>query len=440
VPVTPGAVILVAGPRLAGTTSVLQGLQRQLPSLTFVEYDERAPADRPTAVVFVVSAVAALLPSDCNLLDHVAARTDAVIGAVSKIDIHSGWRSALESNRIFLIGHHSRYLSTQWTAVAAAPDFGLPKVDELVAAVRAALTGRHLADRNRLRSELADQDAALDALRRQRRGVVRADQQLKGDRRSALSNRLQHARLQVHGCARERCQSASVEFRRGVDAVTRRTLPAYLSTVRSRAELVLAGIAATVSAHLNELERELGLPTGPAEPVSVAPLSLPVVPQARRLESRLTTLLGLSFGLGVVLMLGRAGVIGSPADLPAPWGSVGLVVSLVLGTCLGWWVARTRNLLQARVSLDRWVTDVAATLRAAAKEQVAARLLEVERRLVDAAAGLAAAEYRCVDERLARIDRELRNRLSQRARTEKQLAVLQAEFGRNGAIRSGDPR
>ena len=85
-------VVLVTGPWLAGVSGVVAALNERLPDRTFVESADLVPGVAPTAVVFVVSAAAALTDSDCALLDAATADTDAVIGAVSKIDVHRGWR------------------------------------------------------------------------------------------------------------------------------------------------------------------------------------------------------------------------------------------------------------------------------------------------------------------------------------------------------------
>jgi hypothetical protein len=75
-------VVLVTGPWLAGVSSVVAALSERLPEHTFIESTDLAPGEAPTAVVFVVSASAALTESDCALLDAATADTDAVVGLV----------------------------------------------------------------------------------------------------------------------------------------------------------------------------------------------------------------------------------------------------------------------------------------------------------------------------------------------------------------------
>lgn len=61
---TPGVetrdAVLVAGPWLAGSTSVMAALRERMPQTTFVESTELVAGEAPAAVVFVVSAAASI--------------------------------------------------------------------------------------------------------------------------------------------------------------------------------------------------------------------------------------------------------------------------------------------------------------------------------------------------------------------------------------------
>ena len=83
-------VVLVTGPWLAGTSSLIAVLRERMPERTFVEADELSAAHAPTAVVFVVSAITPLTESDCALVDLAANYTDLIIGVVAKIDAQVG--------------------------------------------------------------------------------------------------------------------------------------------------------------------------------------------------------------------------------------------------------------------------------------------------------------------------------------------------------------
>ena len=76
-------VVLVTGPWMAGVTGMVAALRERLPQHKFVESMELGPGDAPTAVLFVVSAAAALTESDCALLDAAVEHTDVLVGVVS---------------------------------------------------------------------------------------------------------------------------------------------------------------------------------------------------------------------------------------------------------------------------------------------------------------------------------------------------------------------
>jgi hypothetical protein len=125
--------VLVTGPWLAGVSAVAAALHQRLPHQLFVEATDLAADEVPTAVVFVVSAAAAVTKSDCELLDTVADQTDVVICAVSKIDLHRHWPEMLAAARDTLAGHARRYRDVSWVGVAAAPELGEPRIDDLAA-------------------------------------------------------------------------------------------------------------------------------------------------------------------------------------------------------------------------------------------------------------------------------------------------------------------
>ena len=131
-------VVLVTGPWLAGTTSLIAALRERMPEHTFVEADDLGPGYAPAAVVFVVSAIAPVTESDCTLVDLAARYTDLVIGVVSKIDAHRDWRDVLAADRALLAARAPRYAEVPWVGVAAAPDLGEPNLDELVDLLSAA--------------------------------------------------------------------------------------------------------------------------------------------------------------------------------------------------------------------------------------------------------------------------------------------------------------
>lgn len=201
-------VVLVTGPWLAGVSGVRAALAERLPQRRFVETAELGPGDAPVAVVFVVSAATALTESDCVLLDTAAEHTDAVVAVVSKIDVHRGWRDVLTSNRDRLAARASRYARVPWVGAAAAPELGEPYLDDLVAAIQKQLADPAVARRNMLRAwesrllmvarrfdgdaQSAGRRARVDALRQQRRTVLRQGRQSKSEHTIALRAQIQH--------------------------------------------------------------------------------------------------------------------------------------------------------------------------------------------------------------------------------------------------------
>ena len=83
--------------------------------------------------------------------------------------------------------------------------------------------------------------------------------------------------------------------------------------------------------------------------------------------------LGGGFGLGVALTLSRL-----TSQLGDGFEAVGLLAGGVAGLLLTIWVVGIRGVLHDRALMDRWVGEVASTLRSCAEEMIARRLLEAE--------------------------------------------------------------
>jgi hypothetical protein len=413
-------VVLVTGPWLAGVSGVVAALTERLPEHTFIESTELAPGDAPTMVVFVVSAAAALTESDCALLDSATADTDPVIGAVSKIDVHSAWPDVLAADREALRAHAPRYRDTPWVGVAAQPERGEPQVDDLVAAVREKLADADLARRNRLRAwesrlqtiaDRYDRDAdgagrraRVEALREQRSGVLRQRRLSKSERTIALRSQTQQARVQLSYFARNRCASVRSELQEDAAGLTRRQLPAFESYARGRIDSVVAEVDEGTTTHLTDVATSLGLAVEPPAPAALPKIEMPA-PQlkSRRLETRLMMLLGAGFGLGVALTLSRL-----VADLAPGLTVAGAVACAAIGLALAVWVVGMRGLLRDRALLDRWAGEATAQLRSAVEQLVATRVLGAESSLTAALGEQDEVESARVTEQVGVIDTELR--------------------------------
>ena len=415
--VTPRDVVLVIGPWLAGTTSLLEALRRELPDQRFVGADELGPDEAPAAVVFAVSAVAPLTESDCVLLDAAAANTDLVIGAVTKIDLHRPWRDVLAADRKALAAHDDRYRDVTWVGAAAAPQLGEQQLDELVDALQLGLADPELTRRNRLRAwqfridsairrcrnDVAGMGREAAALRDQRREVLRRRRLTRSERTIELRSQIQQARVQLTYFARNRCTSARTELHEDAAGATRRRLAAFESYVRTRVDEVVDDVNGGVTAHLTDVAVDLGLTPPSEEPVPPSPpISSPPL-KSQRLETRLIVLLGAGFGLGVAFTLSRVF-----AGLAPGYAAAGLVAGAVVGLAVALWVVSIRGLLYDRAVLDRWVSEVMADVRAVVEQLVATRVLRAETTLTAEESELDQTRAAELADRVSNIDAELR--------------------------------
>jgi hypothetical protein len=412
-------VVLVTGPWLAGTTSLVAALRERMPAHTFVEADELAPAHAPAAVVFVVSAITPLTESDCALVDLATNYTDLIIGVVAKIDAHRNWREVLAADRAQLAARAPRYEHVQWVGAAAAPDLGEPTLDELVGLLRQRLADPDVQRRNRLRAwEVrlqtaieryqadaagSDRQARVSSLRKNRDDILRGRRLSKSERTIALRSQIQQARVQLSYFARNRCTSVRAELQEDAANAGRRKLGEFESYVRTRAAEVVDEVDQGVTKHLGDVATELGLSAPATSPPPSPPeVSSPPL-KSRRLETQLGTILGAGFGLGVALAVTRLFTGLAPSLTIA-----GLVAGGVVGLLLTVWVVGIRGLLHDRAVLDRWVTDVTATLRSAVEERVATRVLAAETALTSDLADRDEGESATAADRIAEIDAELR--------------------------------
>jgi hypothetical protein len=411
--------VLVTGPWLAGVTGVVTALTERLPKHRFVESTDLGAGEAPTVVVFVVSAAAVLTESDCALLDAAMAETDAVIGVVSKIDVVRNWEEVLAANRQVLASHAARYRDEPWVGVAAAPESGEPRIDDLVTAVSDKLADKDLPRRNRLRAwnsrlqtiaDRYDRDAdgagrraRVEALRDQRSAILRERRLSKSERTIALRSQTQQARVQLSYFARNRCTSVRSELQEEAASLTKAKLPEFESYAGGRLNEVITEVDDGATTHLVDVAQGLGLAVDTPSP-SLPTIDLPA-PQlkSRKLETRLMMLVGAGFGLGVALTLSRL-----LADLTPGLTLAGAVACAAIGLGLTVWVVRTRGLLRDRALLDRWVGEATAQLQTAVEQLVATRVLTAESSLTAALGEQDEGESARVAQQVSVIDTELR--------------------------------
>lgn len=412
--------VLVAGPWLAGSTSVMAALRERMPQTTFVESTELVAGEAPAAVVFVVSAAAPIAESDCALVDLASRYTDLVVGVVSKIDAYRDWRDVRDADAEILSGRDERYDRMPWVGVSAAPDLGEPQLDELVELLTRQLADPDIARRNRLRAwetrleavigryeadgSGADRQARVDVLRERRAEVARARRLTRTERSIGLRSQMQQARVQLGYFARNRCNSVRTELQEDVAGISRRRIATFEEYARQRAGEVVGEVDEGVTAHLRGVAAELELPVPTTSaPQAVVP-DLPSPPlKSRTPETRLMLVLGAGFGLGVAVAVSRLLAGAAPRLAVA-----GLVVGAVVGLLLAVWVVGTRGLLHDRAVLDRWVGEITTTLRSAVEELVATRVLAAETVLTTELAAREETETATAAEKTAAMDAELR--------------------------------
>ena len=352
--------VLVVGPPLAGAGSVAATLRGRLDGCAIVEPDGLSAGQIPDAVVFVTSAAAPMSDCDTALLAAAGGRTDAVVAAVTKIDVHRTWRAVLEINRTA----SARCRVMPWVAVAADPQVGPVVIRSLVDAVRAELADEHRQRRNLLRArEWALQGRIAE---REREVARRAMLRVQAARRSAVRVRVQQARLHLAGEARARSTALRADLQREAGAVSRRRLDEFDYRVHCRVQQLADDFDAAVAECMTEISTIAGTAVPALAP---APPVRSYLPPRRRavLEDRLAAVFGTGFGLGVSLTLGRFLAEAVPVATPA-------VVSVCAGAgvALAGWVIRTRRLVTARAGLERWAAELASGVRVALEERLLA--------------------------------------------------------------------
>jgi hypothetical protein len=195
---------------------------------------------------------------------------------------------------------------------------------------------------------------------------------------------LQGTRLRLHRFVRDGCSQLRAELRYAASTVGVGGSEGFETLVAAKARAFHAEVADEITLAVEVAATELGMAglAIPSEPVrSLKPPDVNRTPSSsRRLEGRLMTVLGLGFGLGIALASSRllAGV--APPGLSAAGSAAGAAAGLALLV----WVVRARGLLHDRALLDRWVGEVAATLRYRGEGMVAERLLGAESALLAA--------------------------------------------------------
>lgn len=254
-----------------------------------------------------------------------------------------------------------------WVGVAAALHLGEPNVEDLIAALRDSLAAPRRSDRNALRGS---EKRLVSSQQRNRSSSVGPASPATGESRVAL----QRVRLGLLRFIRDECASMRAELRDAAAAIPAGGAGRFETRVRDDAARFLADLDEEMTRAVSELALDhvagdqAGLVGEPAPPEIAGPPSA-----SRCLETRLMAVLGAGFGLGIALASNRLFSGLAPGLSIAGW-----VAGCLIGSALVVWVVRTRGVLSERALLDRWVAEVAATLRWHGEARVAERLLAVE--------------------------------------------------------------
>jgi predicted GTPase len=419
-----------------------------------------------TALLFVVDAGAPLTRGELAFLQRLAEHVETVVFALTKTDLHRGWREVLEANRSLLAQHAPRFAAAEFHPVsarlfeAAFSPAGAPNQDvatllrersgiaELQTALQRHVAGRAamLGEANLLRAVstalaglIAKLEAEQRALASAEHGEASADvlrerrDELTAERRSSgrswqlrLRGEIQRARVEsLHEVAGQ-IRHAQAWFRRAIDEADRNTLAQLPYQVDAALQMMSARVGSALAHRLSRVAEtalaelftpeELGAVHAEFARRGGARPGPPIVlrPPDRRpggTEDKLLVAMGVSGGLGV----GRVAAL-PLAGLGAAAGLIVLPVSIVLGLGAGWWMARARRHSADRQHLKQWLADVLADARSALDQVVAEQMIDAEQQLslaLDEALGRRVA---AIEDELREVDRALRMDAAERNR------------------------
>ncbi|HEY5858194.1 MAG TPA: hypothetical protein VIW24_30250 [Aldersonia sp.] len=259
----------------------------------------------------------------------------------------------------------------------------------------------------------ADTDTA--ALQRERARLLGARDGGRTEAVAALRAAVQQARVDLAHEVGTRVRAVNAAARADADGGQSGFLDRFGEAVHKAA----AAVDRATERRLADLHRSLlGTAPAPAAPAPPPDLGAPPEPVRRRVEDRMTIVLGASAGLG----LGRFAV--APlANLPA-LEVAAMPLTLLIGAFGAWWLARSRAQMADRARLRQWASDALANLKAQLEQRSVGRLLAVEADIADRLAVRAADRTVDIEDRLATVDAEMRRRTTERSACARDLEVL----------------
>jgi hypothetical protein len=427
-----------------------------------------------TALLFVLDAAAPITRGELEFLTRLGDRVETVLFALTKIDLHRGWRQILDANRDALARHAPRFADAEFHPVSARLSelaAGAPRVEVAallrersgIAALQTALqhqvTGRAamLGEANVLRALATALGGLAVRLEAEHRGMgsvgsaqacaaalrARRDE-LAAARRSStrgwqlrLRGEIQRARVESTHDVAGRVRTAQMQLRAGIDAAGHgqlEQLPFHVDvSLQAIAVHVSAGLAQRVARVADRALADLftrdelaairaQLARCPRPPVVLRP------PDGRpdTAENKLFVAMGFSGGLGI----GRLAAL-PLAGLGAAAGAVVLPVSIVFGLGAGWWMARTRRHAMDKQHLKQWLVDVLAEARSVLDQAVAEQMIDAEQQLSLALDDALGRRLAAIEDELREVDRSMRMDAAERS------AALDSVRSRLTEVRAG---
>ncbi|MGH3910051.1 MAG: dynamin family protein, partial [Pseudonocardiaceae bacterium] len=422
----------------------------------------REAAAAATALLFVLDASAPITRGELDFLAGLGDQVETVLFALTKTDLHRGWRTILDSDRALLARHAPRFAAAVLHPVSARLSVQAAPTPELavvlreqsgIAALQSALqhqvSGRvaMLGEANTLRALTTALDGLAGRLQARQRalrsgeaeaGALRARRDELSAARSSgrawqlrLRAEIQRARMASTHDVAGRVRGAQSRLRAAIDAADRARLAqiphqvdATLQVLAGQASAALAArVARVADAALAELftPGELAAVRAALLRRDRPPVLLqPPQPRPGAAEDKLLVAVGFSGGVG----FGRLAVL-PLAGLGATAGLVVLPVSIALGLGAGWWMARTRRHAADKAHLRQWLSDVLAEARAALDYAVAEQLIDAEAQLAMALDDALARRAAAIEEELREADQALRMDATERSR---EIAAGQAQL------------
>jgi hypothetical protein len=395
-----------------------------------------------TALLVVLDAGAPLTHPELDLLARLGRDVDTVLLALTRTDVHRGWREVLAADRALLARHVPRLagvvvhpVSSRLAAAAdSAPTPELARVlrEQSGIAVLQAELQRTVARRavmlgeaNGLRALHSALVAAALAARTEARALQSgegAPAELRTRRTELVQQRRSGARAATLRLRAE-VQRARVESTHEVAAGVRETQGQFRAAVdaadRERLELLPALL---VLAEVFTAEEVAGLDSTPPVPHVPVPAARPVEKRVSASEDRLMVVAGASGGVG----LGKLAL--APLALVPGLNLVLVPLTLGLGAGAAWWMARARGHVADRAHVRQWAAEVLADARSSLDQLVAEQLIDTEHQLGAALDDALARRVAQLDAELRDVDAALRLDAGERARLARAADARHAEL------------